>query len=92
MSFVKVRVPITGIQSRWSPDGGGVPVSGDEGNMVELLIVVVVGLLVILAQRKTLLDARDDGNFSADALNAVLTVLDADQISLGLKGVPTDHG
>jgi hypothetical protein len=67
-------------------------VSGDEENMVELLIVVVVGLLVILAQRKTLLDARDDGNFSADALNAVLTVLDADQISLVLKGVPTDHG
>ena len=91
MSFVKVRVPVTGIQSRWSLDGGGVPVSGDEGKVVELLIVVV-GLLVILAQWKTLLDARDDGNFSADALNAALAVLDADQISLELKGVPTDHG
>ena len=46
---------------------------------------------VISAQRKALLDARDDGDFSADALNAALAVLDADQISLELKGAPTDH-
>ena len=65
--------------------------SGDEGNMVKLLIVVVVGLLVISAQRKALLDARGDGNFSADALDAALTVLDADQISLEPKGAPTNH-
>jgi CPA1 family monovalent cation:H+ antiporter len=49
-------------------------------------------LAVISAQRKALLDARDDGNFSADALNAALAVLDADQISLELKGAPTDRG
>ena len=65
--------------------------SGDEGNMVELLIVVVVGLLVIPAQWKALLDARGGGNFSADALDAALAVLDADQISLEPKGAPTNH-
>ena len=47
---------------------------------------------VISAQRKALLEARDNGNFSADALNAALAVLDADQISLELKGAPTNHG
>ena len=41
-------------------------------------------MLVISAQRKALLDARDDGIFSADALEAALTVLDADQSSLEL--------
>jgi len=47
---------------------------------------------MISARRKALLDARDDGNFSASALkNAALAVLDADQISLELKGAPTDH-
>ena len=43
---------------------------------------------VISAQRQALLDARDEGSFSADALNAALAVLDADQISLELKGGP----
>ena len=47
---------------------------------------------VISAQRKALLAARNDGDFSADALNAALAVLDADQISLELKGAPTDQG
>ena len=47
-------------------------------------------LAVISAQRQALLDARDDGSFSADALNAALAVLDADQISLELKGAPVD--
>jgi CPA1 family monovalent cation:H+ antiporter len=60
--------------------------------MVELLIMVVIGLLVISAQRKALLDARDDRDFSADTLNAALAVLDADQISLELKGAPANHG
>ena len=41
-------------------------------------------MLVISAQRKALLDARDDGIFSADALEAALTVLDADESSLEL--------
>ena len=48
-------------------------------------------LAVISAQRKALMDARDGGSFSADALNAVLAILDADQISLELKGAPTNH-
>jgi hypothetical protein len=47
---------------------------------------------VISAQREALLDARNDGDLSAGALNAALAVLDADQISLELKGAPTDHG
>jgi CPA1 family monovalent cation:H+ antiporter len=44
---------------------------------------------VISAQQKALLDARDDGNYSADALNADLAVMDADQISVALKGAST---
>jgi hypothetical protein len=59
MSFVKVRGLVTGIKWRWSLDGGGVPGLGDRGNMVELLIVGVVGLLVISAQREALLNARN---------------------------------
>jgi CPA1 family monovalent cation:H+ antiporter len=41
---------------------------------------------VIDAQRQALLDARDDGAFSAEALTAALAVLDADQIRLELRG------
>src|SRR3712207_7667194 len=41
-----------------------------------------LNLAVISAQRSVLLEARDDGTFSAGALNAALAVLDADQISL----------
>ncbi len=48
-------------------------------------------LAVIAAQRQVLLDARDDGTFTAGALNAALAVLDADQISLELKGAPPDY-
>ncbi|MDO8187749.1 cation:proton antiporter, partial [Conexibacter sp. CPCC 205706] len=47
-------------------------------------------LAVIDAQRAALLDARDDGAFSAAALNSALATLDADQISLELKGRPAD--
>ena len=50
-----------------------------------------VTLAVIIAQRQALLDARDDGAFTTDALNAALAVIDADQISLELKGAPTDY-
>lgn len=42
----------------------------------------------IEAQRTALLDARDDGAFSADLLLGALTNLDADQISIELKGDP----
>lgn len=45
-------------------------------------------LAVIKAQREALLDARDDGLFSSDALGSALAVLDADQMSLELRGVP----
>ncbi|MGH1547808.1 cation:proton antiporter [Leifsonia poae] len=42
------------------------------------------------AQRDALLDARDDGTFSADVLAGALTNLDADEISIDLKGDPTE--
>ena len=42
----------------------------------------------IQAQRSALLDARDDGAFSADLLLNALNNLDADQISIELKGDP----
>jgi len=45
-------------------------------------------LAMIAAQRSALLEARDDGIFSSDALRNALAVLDADQISLELKGGP----
>ena len=48
-------------------------------------------LAVISAQRQVLLDARDEGNFSADALSAALAVPNADQISLEPKGAPVDY-
>jgi len=65
---------------------GGIEREADQGDDQKRLT-----LDVISARRKALLDARDDGNFSADALNAALAVLDANQISLELKGAPTDH-
>lgn len=43
-------------------------------------------LAVIAAQRRALLDARDEGTFTTGTLNAALTVLDADQLNLELKG------
>jgi CPA1 family monovalent cation:H+ antiporter len=42
------------------------------------------------AQRDALLDARDDGTFSADVLAGALTNLDADEISIDLKGDPSE--
>ena len=45
---------------------------------------------MIDAQRNALLDARDDGTFSAATLSAALEVLDAEQISLELQGGPAD--
>lgn len=44
----------------------------------------------IRAQRNALLDARDDGTFSADVLAGALSNLDADEISIDLKGDPTE--
>jgi len=45
-------------------------------------------LAVLDAQRNALLDARDDGTFDADVLGSALTVLDADQIAITLRGGP----
>ncbi|MGW9166172.1 cation:proton antiporter [Agromyces sp. NPDC055658] len=42
---------------------------------------------MIEAERDALLDARDEGRFSAAALNAALEGLDAEQISLEIRGV-----
>lgn len=42
------------------------------------------------AQRDALLDARDDGTFSADVLAGALSNLDADEISIDLKGDPSE--
>lgn len=46
---------------------------------------------IIEAQRTALLDARDDGTFSAEVLNSALANLDADQISVELKGAPVER-
>ncbi|BDZ47763.1 hypothetical protein GCM10025867_44780 [Frondihabitans sucicola] len=45
-------------------------------------------MAVIDAQRNALLDARDDGTFDAEVLGSALTVLDADQIAITLRGGP----
>ncbi|WP_166997940.1 cation:proton antiporter [Paramicrobacterium fandaimingii] len=47
-------------------------------------------LAVIEAQRAALLDARNDGTYSADALTNALAVLDADQIRLEMRGEASD--
>ncbi|WP_196780795.1 hypothetical protein [Nocardioides sambongensis] len=47
-------------------------------------------LAMLRAQRDTLLDARDDGLFDPESLTRALRVVDADQISIELKGAPTD--
>ncbi len=46
----------------------------------------VVQLAMIDAQRKVLLAAMEDGTYSAELVNAAMANLDADQISLELKG------
>jgi CPA1 family monovalent cation:H+ antiporter len=45
-------------------------------------------LATIAARRTVLLDARDNGTFSAEALEAALNTLDAEQIHLELQGDP----
>lgn len=47
-------------------------------------------LAQLRAQRDALLDARDDGAFSADVLAGALSNLDADEISIDLKGDPAE--
>jgi CPA1 family monovalent cation:H+ antiporter len=45
-------------------------------------------LRILTAQRNALLDARDDGTFSADMLGYVLEALDADEIAISMRGGP----
>lgn len=60
----------------------------------ELKMLMASGLKlrleVIEAQRNALLDARDNGQFSAAVLSAALENLDADQISLELRKRPAN--
>jgi hypothetical protein len=60
--------------------GSGVPGPGN-----------VVWLLVISAQRRALLDGRDDGIFGVDVPDAVAAP-DEDQMGLELRGAPASHG
>ena len=66
--------------------------TGDRVRLLELLAQAAAGedepMAVIEAQRTALLDARDEGIYSARALNGALAVLDADQIRLELRGEP----
>ncbi|TYL45333.1 sodium:proton antiporter [Nocardioides sp. BGMRC 2183] len=47
-------------------------------------------LAILHAQRETLLDVRDDGLFDPESLTGALAVVDADQMSIELKGAPAD--
>ena len=49
-----------------------------------------IWLKIIAAQRTALLAARDDGIYAAEPLSGALASLDADQISIELKGSPVD--
>lgn len=62
---------------------------GDAEFGAKLQTLKEMRLVVIEAQRNALLDVRDHGEYSAEALSAALEHLDADQISLELKGRPS---
>ena len=66
-------------------------IRGDEATENKLQNYRRVRLQIIEAQRGALLAARDNGEFSAAALNAALENLDADQISLELRGNPNEQ-
>lgn len=66
-------------------------IRGDDATENKLQNYRRVRLQIIEAQRGALLDARDNGEFSAAALNAALENLDADQISLELRGNPDEQ-
>jgi monovalent cation/hydrogen antiporter len=68
------------------------------GVSVELLVAAddrelyrALRLDIIEAQRDALLAARDDGTFSASVLTGALETLDADQISMELRGEHRDE-
>ena len=61
-----------------APEGEAEPSSPAEAKRVRLAS--------IRRQRAALLDARDEGTYDADVLDGALQVLDADEISLQLRG------
>jgi len=63
------------------------PVDGREWDPAEMK---VYALARIHAQRSALLTARDDGLYSARALDSALANLDADEIAIGMRGEPTE--
>ena len=64
------------------PDDG----HGASDRLIDVEQVRQLRLRMIHAEREALLDARDEGLFSAAALGAALEELDAEQISIELKG------
>ncbi|MEF3402996.1 cation:proton antiporter [Agromyces sp. CCNWLW203] len=73
-------------------ESGDTDASADSGasaasdRRIDPELVRLLRLRMIEAERTALLDARDDGVFSAAALSAALEDLDAEQISVELKG------
>ncbi|WP_269780515.1 cation:proton antiporter [Rothia kristinae] len=61
-----------------APEGEGQPTSPAEAKRARLAS--------IRRQRAALLDARDEGTYDADVLDGALQVLDADEISMELRG------
>ncbi|WP_193636194.1 cation:proton antiporter [Brachybacterium subflavum] len=64
-----------------APDRDGSP--GHRPDKAEML-------RILRAQRKALLDARDDGLFDAEMIEHVLATIDAEQISVEMRGAPVD--
>jgi NhaP-type Na+/H+ or K+/H+ antiporter len=63
---------------------------GDRDPAADRELFRTLRLEVIEAQREALLAARDDGTFSASVLTGALETLDADQISMDLRGEHRD--
>jgi NhaP-type Na+/H+ or K+/H+ antiporter len=74
----------------------------ERGRILDLLVTVAIdtpvegrtakqqALALIAAKRTALLDARDDGTFNAETLEAVLVSLDAEQMSIESQGDPRE--
>ena len=67
-------------------DAGAQPPPAASDRRIDPEQVRLLRLRMIQAERSAHLDARDDGTFSAAALGAALEDLDAEQISIELKG------
>jgi CPA1 family monovalent cation:H+ antiporter len=64
---------------------------GDRDAAADRELYRALRLEIIEAQREALLAARDDGTFSASVLTGALETLDADQISMELRGQHRDE-